>query len=67
VDQAQMPRAFNTVVNPNMEVKRLPPEESRRPGAYGRRFNRRKDPRTLGSTSGPRTSTASTALRPLFP
>src|SRR5262245_30190222 len=29
--KAQMPRAFNTVVNPNMEVKRLPPEEE--PGA----------------------------------
>jgi uncharacterized protein (DUF885 family) len=32
----QMPRAFNTVVNPNMEVKRLPPEEEPgAPGAYG--------------------------------
>ena len=31
-----MPRAFNTVVNPNMEVKRLPPEEEPgAPGAYG--------------------------------
>ena len=28
--RAQMPRAFNTVVNPNMEVKRLPPEEEMR-------------------------------------
>jgi uncharacterized protein (DUF885 family) len=34
--QAQMPRAFNTVVKPNMEVKRLPPEEEPgAPGAYG--------------------------------
>ncbi len=34
--RAQMPRAFNTVVNPNMEVKRLPPdEEPGAPGAYG--------------------------------
>jgi len=33
---AQMPRAFNTVVHPNMEVKRLPPEEEPgAPGAYG--------------------------------
>ena len=31
-----MPRAFNTVVNPNMEVKRLPPEEEPgAPGGYG--------------------------------
>src|SRR4029079_6333463 len=34
--RAQMPRAFNKVVNPNMEVKRLPPEEEPgAPGAYG--------------------------------
>lgn len=34
--KAQMPRAFNTVVNPNMEVKRMPPEEEPgAPGAYG--------------------------------
>lgn len=34
--RAQMPRAFNEVVNPNMEVKRLPPEEEPgAPGAYG--------------------------------
>jgi uncharacterized protein (DUF885 family) len=34
--RAQMPRAFNDVVNPNMEVKRLPPEEEPgAPGAYG--------------------------------
>ena len=34
--KAQMPRAFNTVVNPNMEVKRLPPEEEPgAPRAYG--------------------------------
>lgn len=34
--RAQMPRAFNTLVNPNMEVKRLPPEEEPgAPGAYG--------------------------------
>lgn len=34
--RAQMPRAFNTVVNPVMEVKRLPPEEEPgAPGAYG--------------------------------
>ena len=33
---AQMPRAFNTVVTPNMEVKRLPPEEEPgAPAAYG--------------------------------
>ncbi|HKX55808.1 MAG TPA: DUF885 domain-containing protein, partial [Xanthomonadales bacterium] len=31
--KAQMPRAFNTLVDPNMEVKRLPPEEE--PGAPG--------------------------------
>jgi uncharacterized protein (DUF885 family) len=31
-----MPRAFNTVVNPSMEVRRLPPEEEPgAPGAYG--------------------------------
>ena len=34
--KAQMPRAFNTVVSPNMEVKRLPPEEEPgAPAAYG--------------------------------
>ncbi|MEP6835626.1 MAG: DUF885 domain-containing protein [Gemmatimonas sp.] len=34
--RAQMPKAFNTIVNPNMEVKRLPPEEEPgAPGAYG--------------------------------
>ena len=34
--RAQMPRAFNTLVNPNMEVKRLPPEEEPgAPAAYG--------------------------------
>src|SRR4051812_39085172 len=34
--RAQMPRAFNTLVKPNMEVKRLPPEEEPgAPGAYG--------------------------------
>jgi len=34
--RSQMPFAFNTVVNPNMEVKRLPPEEEPgAPGAYG--------------------------------
>jgi uncharacterized protein (DUF885 family) len=34
--RAQMPRAFKTVVNPNMEVRRLPPEEEPgAPGAYG--------------------------------
>jgi uncharacterized protein (DUF885 family) len=34
--KAQMPRAFNTLVDPNMEVKRLPPEEEPgAPGAYG--------------------------------
>ncbi|MXO74518.1 DUF885 family protein [Altererythrobacter aerius] len=33
---AQMPRAFNTVVSPNMEVRRLPlAEEPGGPGAYG--------------------------------
>ncbi len=34
--RAQMPRAFNHLVKPNMEVKRLPPEEEPgAPGAYG--------------------------------
>lgn len=34
--KAQMPRAFHTVVDPNMEVRRLPPEEEPgAPGAYG--------------------------------
>jgi uncharacterized protein (DUF885 family) len=34
--KSQMPRAFNTLVDPNMEVKRLPPEEEPgAPGAYG--------------------------------
>ena len=34
--RAQMPRAFNKVVKPNMEVKRLPPEEEPgAPAAYG--------------------------------
>jgi uncharacterized protein (DUF885 family) len=34
--RAQMPRAFNTLVDPNMEVKRLPPEEEPgAPAAYG--------------------------------
>ena len=34
--RSQMPRAFNKVVNPHMEVKRLPPEEEPgAPGAYG--------------------------------
>lgn len=34
--RAQMPRAFHTLVDPNMEVKRLPPEEEPgAPGAYG--------------------------------
>ena len=34
--RAQMPRAFNTLVKPNMEVRRLPPEEEPgAPGAYG--------------------------------
>ena len=34
--RAQLPRAFNTLVNPNMEVKRLPPEEEPgAPTAYG--------------------------------
>jgi uncharacterized protein (DUF885 family) len=34
--RSQMPRAFNKVVNPNMEVRRLPPEEEPgAPGAYG--------------------------------
>ena len=34
--RAQMPRAFNTVVNPRMEVRRLPPEEEPgAPAAYG--------------------------------
>jgi uncharacterized protein (DUF885 family) len=34
--RAQMPRAFNTLVEPNLEVKRLPPEEEPgAPGAYG--------------------------------
>ena len=34
--RGQLPRAFNTQVNPNMEVKRLPPEEEPgAPTAYG--------------------------------
>ena len=34
--RAQMPRAFHTLVTPNMEVKRLPPEEEPgAPSAYG--------------------------------
>ncbi len=34
--KAQMPRAFNKIVTPNMEVKRLPPEEEPgAPAAYG--------------------------------
>jgi uncharacterized protein (DUF885 family) len=34
--RAQLPRAFNTLVNPTMEVKRLPPEEEPgAPTAYG--------------------------------
>jgi uncharacterized protein (DUF885 family) len=34
--RSQMPKAFNNVVNPNMEVKRLPPEEEPgAPAAYG--------------------------------
>jgi uncharacterized protein (DUF885 family) len=34
--RAQMPRAFDTIVHPNMEVKRLPPEEEPgAPSAYG--------------------------------
>jgi uncharacterized protein (DUF885 family) len=34
--RAQMPRAFNTLVDPNMEVRRMPPEEEPgAPGAYG--------------------------------
>jgi uncharacterized protein (DUF885 family) len=34
--RAQMPRAFKTMVHPNMEVKRLPPEEEPgAPAAYG--------------------------------
>ena len=34
--KAQLPRAFNTLVDPNMEVKRIAPEaEAGAPGAYG--------------------------------
>ncbi len=34
--RAQMPSAFHTLVDPNMEVRRLPPEEEPgAPGAYG--------------------------------
>jgi uncharacterized protein (DUF885 family) len=34
--RSQLPRAFNSLVNPNMEVKRLPPEEEPgAPTAYG--------------------------------
>jgi uncharacterized protein (DUF885 family) len=34
--KSQMPRAFNTLVDPNMEIRRLPPaEEPGAPGAYG--------------------------------
>jgi uncharacterized protein (DUF885 family) len=33
---SQLPRAFNTLVHPNMEVKRIPPEaEAGAPAAYG--------------------------------
>jgi uncharacterized protein (DUF885 family) len=50
--RAQLPRAFNTLVKGNLEVKRLPPEEEPgAPGAYG----------GAGSPGGPRTCTASTA------
>ena len=54
---SQMPRAFNTVVNPNMEWKSLPHGKSPAPRApMGRRFNRWDDPGATGSTSAPRTS-----------
>ncbi len=34
--KSQMPRAFNTLVDPNLEVRRIPPaEELGAPGAYG--------------------------------
>ncbi|MGB3738230.1 MAG: DUF885 domain-containing protein [Pontixanthobacter sp.] len=34
--KGQMPRAFNTLVDPNMEIRRIPvAEESGAPGAYG--------------------------------
>lgn len=34
--RAQMPRAFDTLVDPNLEIRRLPPaEEPGAPGAYG--------------------------------
>lgn len=34
--KTQMPRAFRTLVDPNMEIRRLPPEEEPgAPGAYG--------------------------------
>ena len=64
--RAQLPRAFNTLVNPNMEVKRLPPEEE--PGAPDRvrrrRIDRRQDPGPLLDQPARRpTCTASTAWR----
>jgi uncharacterized protein (DUF885 family) len=49
--RAQLPRAFNTLVNPNMEVKRLPPEEE--PGA----------PTAYGSICGRRSCTANSRSR----
>jgi uncharacterized protein (DUF885 family) len=61
---AQMPRAFGTVVNPNMEVRRLPPEEE--PGApprtVGQDRSMARSRGDTGSISGRRASTAGTAL-----
>ena len=61
--RAQTPRAFNTVVTPNMEVKRLPPEEKPAlplPTAAPARSTARS-PVDIGSISGRRTFTVSTA------
>jgi uncharacterized protein (DUF885 family) len=46
--RSQLPRAFNTLVDPKMEVKRLPPEESRGADGVRRpRVDRREDPGAL--------------------
>jgi len=62
--RSQMPRAFNTLVHPNMEVKRLPPEEEPglRPPTAARDQSTARSPAGSGSISVTPTSTASTAL-----
>ena len=61
--RAQMPRAFNKVVNPNMEVRRLPPEEEpgRRPHTAVPDRSTARFPGGSGSTCGRQASTATTA------